>query len=413
MTPSSAEGGFVFSDPQGNVGQVVLATGTASVQATPSRPGTILYSAAFDPTSGFKKSSDSLNVPVRVAASDASCGLGTAVYVLSSGSQTVTSGAYGPSASYQSGACAQGAGTKLTLVTPEISKTGDGVVVDDPSGINSAVLAYGPGSSVSIQSGLIQSTGIGAYGAFASGVGATVDVNGTVIEGEDGIGAASGGAVTLTNAHVSANFNLLVSVNGGSSVTATDSTLASLTGGAVAQGAITFYDNRLPGDPVGTGHFAMTGGTLDSGQGTLVTVYANASADVSLTRVMVNSGPVLCYSFSPGSTTITVSASAIHGDIQLQNDGVAPSLTLKDSSTYQGRINGGALTLDASSKWTLPDGAGSTMIGKLTDADAISGDSVTNIVGNGSDVLYDPAVNPSLGGKSYGLVGGGHLKPKS
>ena len=51
----------------------------------------------------------------------------------------------------------------------------------------------------------------------------------------------------------------------------------------------------------------------------------------------------------------------------------------------------------------------------LNDASGISGTSIANITGNDHNVYYDEslAANSSLGGKTYSLVNGGVLAPKS
>jgi hypothetical protein len=40
----------------------------------------------------------------------------------------------------------------------------------------------------------------------------------------------------------------------------------------------------------------------------------------------------------------------------------------------------------------------------------IDGDLVTDIIGNGLDIYYNPTLNPGLGGLTYNLTGGGFLK---
>jgi hypothetical protein len=47
----------------------------------------------------------------------------------------------------------------------------------------------------------------------------------------------------------------------------------------------------------------------------------------------------------------------------------------------------------------------------LTDSGRISGDTVTNITGNGHTVYYDQSACPALDGQTYTLNSGGYLKP--
>jgi hypothetical protein len=66
--------------------------------------------------------------------------------------------------------------------------------------------------------------------------------------------------------------------------------------------------------------------------------------------------------------------------------------------------------LDLGSTWKLT--ADSYVTG-LSLAAGISGSAITNIIGNGHTVYYDPssALNSALAGKTYSLRGGGYLKP--
>jgi hypothetical protein len=90
------------------------------------------------------------------------------------------------------------------------------------------------------------------------------------------------------------------------------------------------------------------------------------------------------------------------------------SLTLQNGSTLNGAIDSAnkakqaSLTLDASSTWTLTADSYLTV---LSDEKGISGSAVTNITGNGHTLYYDPSLNAYLNGKTYGLNGGGTLKP--
>jgi len=47
----------------------------------------------------------------------------------------------------------------------------------------------------------------------------------------------------------------------------------------------------------------------------------------------------------------------------------------------------------------------------LDDSAGVSGSKVTNIVGDGHTVHYDTSSDPSLGGRTYTLEGGGTLTP--
>ena len=78
-------------------------------------------------------------------------------------------------------------------------------------------------------------------------------------------------------------------------------------------------------------------------------------------------------------------------------------------TTLSGKIATAALRLDATSAWNVT--ANSTLTA-FTDP-AISGTTITNIIGHGHTVTYDAtlAANAPLGRRSYTLAGGGHLVP--
>ena len=67
--------------------------------------------------------------------------------------------------------------------------------------------------------------------------------------------------------------------------------------------------------------------------------------------------------------------------------------------------------MDSTSTWNVP--ADSTLT-TLADASAISGLTISNILGNGHTVYCDATLsgNASLGGLTYSLVNGGRLMPK-
>ncbi len=74
----------------------------------------------------------------------------------------------------------------------------------------------------------------------------------------------------------------------------------------------------------------------------------------------------------------------------------AISVTLTNGTNFSSWTDAGvSLSLDASSRWNV---LYSSAIETLSDAAGISGSRVTNIIGNGNNVTYDAASNPSLGG---------------
>ncbi len=83
---------------------------------------------------------------------------------------------------------------------------------------------------------------------------------------------------------------------------------------------------------------------------------------------------------------------------------------LRNGTTLSGEITNAALSLDATSTWTV---TGDSALSTLSDAVGISGSAITNIVGNGHTVTYDAGLagNSALGGKTFSLVNGGTLAP--
>jgi len=112
-----------------------------------------------------------------------------------------------------------------------------------------------------------------------------------------------------------------------------------------------------------------------------------------------------------GNAVFTADGETLAGDL-VADAGCSVRATLQNGTTLAGAIKDAALTIDATSKWTVT--ADSTLT-TLTDAGGVSGLSISNIVGNGHNVHYDAglAANKWLEGKTYTLSGGGQLLPKS
>jgi hypothetical protein len=92
------------------------------------------------------------------------------------------------------------------------------------------------------------------------------------------------------------------------------------------------------------------------------------------------------------------------------------NVTLQNGSSLTGSINSAKtakaadLTMDASSSWNV---TADSYLASFSDANGISGTTITNITGNGHTVYYDASLpaNSSLGGKTYNLNERGTLKP--
>jgi hypothetical protein len=104
-----------------------------------------------------------------------------------------------------------------------------------------------------------------------------------------------------------------------------------------------------------------------------------------------------------------MNADTVTGNLLTASSTIAA--TLQNSSSLTGSINSAAVTLDATSMWTV---TANSVLTTLSDASGISGTSVANIYGNGHTVYYDSSLsgNSYLGGLTYTLNGGGYLQPK-
>ena len=72
---------------------------------------------------------------------------------------------------------------------------------------------------------------------------------------------------------------------------------------------------------------------------------------------------------------------------------------LRNGTTLSGAIDSPALSLDASSTWTV---TGDSTLTPLSDTAGISGSAITNIVGNGHTVRYDTGSNRNAAPRSDG-----------
>lgn len=367
-------------------------------------------------------------------------------------------------------------GGNLTLSNATIKTSGNTSSQDNSSfhGLNAAVLAAS-GSTITVSDSSITTSGTGANGAFATDSGSTVNLSNVTIDatadGAHGVMATNGGTVNLSNVDITTaggsssaiatdRGSGTITVNGGTVVTSGQNSAGIYSTGvidvtgttfeskgaeaAVIEGgnSITLTDVNLKstfekwsvmiyqsmsGDAEGTrGTFTMTNGTLNytPANGPLFYV-TNSTGVITLKNVKITSGSSTLVSAaagnwgtsgSNGGTVIfTADQQVLSGN--LVADAISSiDLTLQNGSTLEGAVNAehtakaANLTLDASSKWTV---TADSYLTQLNDSAGISGMTITNIIGNGHTVYYDSSANPSLGGKTYSLSGGGTLKPAS
>jgi hypothetical protein len=363
-------------------------------------------------------------------------------------------------------------GGSLTLLSPAISTTG-GTSSNDASsffGLNAAVLAD-ENSTVFITGGSIATTGTGANGAFPSGSGASISLSNVTITatggGGHGVMASGGGTLTLNDTDITtsgANGAPIATDRGGGTVTVTGGTVVASgidspgiysTGVITVNGAtvaaagseaaviegknsialtntdlvgskgtrdrgIMIYQSMSGDADVGQGTFTMTSGSYDwtstSGPAFYVT---NTKATITLSGVKVTSTAEELLNASAGdwgtagsnggSVVFTADSEALTGSI-VSDEISSITALLRNYTTLSGAIDSAALSLDATSTWTV---TGDSALTTLTDTVGISGSKITNIVGNGHTVTYDATLtsNSALGGKTYTLANGGSLTP--
>lgn len=366
-------------------------------------------------------------------------------------------------------------GGSLTLTNATITSSGDSSSSDNSSffGQNAGVLAQS-NSSVTLSDSNVTTSGDGANGVFATGENVRVDLKNVTIDcigqyahavmatlggtmkltdvdmttagassgaiatdrgggtinvqggkvlttGQNSPGIYSTGDINIANADISSSGSEAAVIEGANSITLTDTKLSSSLEG---KWGVMIYQS-MSGDAQGTeGDFSMNGGSLayTSASGPMFYV-TNSTGNIHLSKVAVTvtSGELISAAAgnwgnagaNGGNVVLTADAQALSGAVNADEISTV-SLTLQNGSTLNGAIDSAnkakqaSLTLDASSTWTLTADSYLTV---LSDEKGISGSAVTNITGNGHTLYYDPSLNAYLNGKTYGLNGGGTLKP--
>jgi hypothetical protein len=396
------------------------------------------------------------------------------VYTLDGNSATISAETYTATEEDQSGVYAIN-GAKLALSDATIITSGNTSSDENSSfyGLNAGVLAA-YGSAIDLSNSSITTSGTGANGAFATGNGSSINLTNVTInatgDGGHGIMVTQGGTATLTNvtfttsgAHsapvatdrgggtvTTTGDNITTSgtdspcyystgslsikdavcnstgsesvvIEGANSVILTDS---ALTSGIDNKWGVMIYQS-FSGDAEGTnGIFTMTGGSLSNTASNGPLFYVNnTTGNITLTNVDVSatSGTIIKAAANErwgksgangGTVILTANKQILEGNMIADNIS-AITATLQNGSALTGAINPENtaksinLNLDESSVWTVTADSHLTC---LTDA-SISGNTVTNIVGNGHTVYYDKAACTELGGQTYILNSGGTLKP--
>lgn len=359
-------------------------------------------------------------------------------------------------------------GGNLVLSNVTVKTTGNTSSQENSSfsGQNAGVLVT-KNSRVAIYGGSISTTGGGANGLFADGKGAFASMIGGTItatgEGGHGVMATGGGSLAVTNVDMITeriHGGVVATDRGGGTIWVSGGKITShgkdspgiystgeiraenatfiATGseGAVIEGrnsialkncemsgalkcGVMVYQS-FSGDAEGQlGAFSMEGGSLSAAQGPLFFVNNTRGIihlkDVKLSGasgVLVNAAASRWgHSGSNGGhVELTGENQKLPGDITVDKLSSA-MVALKDHSVLTGAVQNAALSLDATSEWNVS--ADSTLT-SLADKDCASGDTITNIRGNGHTVRYkrDLSANQWLGGKTWKLANGGMLLPQ-
>ena len=356
-------------------------------------------------------------------------------------------------------------GGKLTLGDCTLSKTGDAsdVNVSSQYGINAGLLAAS-GGWVDITGGSVTTNAGGGNGLFATGSGSSITMRqGTISASGDsahGVDVTYGGSITLKEVSVTtggANSSAIATDFGGGTVKVTGGTIVasatasgSHSAGIYSTGIVTvngatvkskgdcggvidgansisltsvFLTGALHGIKIwnttggsGRAYVEVCGGSMTAGSGDLFFITdeaggtASASINLSGTVACSSSTGNLVNAESAGNSALNADGASFSGDITVSGQGTL-AVALSNGSSYSGAVSGASMTMDGDSAWTV---AGESTVTTIADAAGISGDSVTNITGNGNNVYYDPdlAANEYLGGMNYSLVNGGYLMPE-
>lgn len=261
------------------------------------------------------------------------------------------------------------------------------------AGTSSPALAVSAEGTLLVQDADV--TTAGRNSPVLSATGGTTSVRGGSLTAERSPGVLASVPLTLTSVVLTTPSTAVTLSGSRAQLTLTDARVLSradglrVTGGAttatVTGGSIT-ASNRL---------FAVDGGSL---QLALESVQAT-TGDGAL--VEVGSG---------ASAALTITDSDLRGNATLAKGGRSLTVELDNSATWTGALDAGALTIDGSSTWQVNGDS------VLTDAVGlqISGNTVTNVVGNGHRVSYDETTdaNQYLDRQSYRLSDGGTLVPR-
>jgi len=224
----------------------------------------------------------------------------------------------------------------------------------------------------------------------------------------------STGAITVSDAKLTATGSEAIVIEGKNSVTLNNTTLSCL-----KQCGAMLYQSFSGDAGIGTSVLTMTGGSLTAAEGPMFKV-TNTDAVVDLkgdAKLNAVSGILIKAAADQwgntgsngGRLTFKADGEVLTGDIVCDNISSVTAI-LQNKTTLKGTINAEdtakimAITLDETSVWEV---TGTSYLTCLTDQNV----TLANIHDNGHTIYYDSKadVNKWLVGKTYPLSGGGKL----
>lgn len=387
----------------------------------------------------------------------------TGVYTQDGGTGSQTGQTYAATLTDQSAVYVLNGGI-LTLTNCTMIKTGDASDVNASSqyGTNAGVLAKS-GGTITMLGSTVTTNASGANGIFASGTGSAISMSDGFIctsgAAANGVDASYGGSITLSNVNVTTsgtNSPALATDFGGGAVTVTNGAIiaeatasGSHSAGIYSTGAVTVTGatvislgdcagvidgansitvihaeligkehgikiwNTTPA--AGSAVVTMREGWLTSGEGSAFYVTAEtgnpASASITVkegTTVTAGNGNILSV-LGASSATLTLDGVELSGSLYA-DAAAAATVALQNNAVLAGAASGVGMTMDSSSVWFVTS---NSVLTSLVNPAGVAGSTITNIVGNGYNVHYDPDLpaNSYLGGLVYTLVRGGVLTP--
>lgn len=265
-------------------------------------------------------------------------------------------------ASHANGAFSYGKGTVLNLIDTIITTTGNNsggimttggattnatnLTVNTSGNSSAAIRSDRGGGTVNVNSGTYNTSGVGSPAIYS-----TADIN-------------------VSDASLSATNSEAVVIEGGNSVSLTNSTVsgnnATLNGQSTLKTNVLIYQSMSGDASEGNSSFEMTGGTLISGTGSMFHV-TNTTTEITLNNVSLinasDSSDLLIASADSwgmsgkngGNVTLNLISQSATGNITI--DSISSlQLNITSGSNYTGSINNSGkanVTLSSDSSWTL------------------------------------------------------------